>query len=368
MEINRKEEIRNGNYKFIYQIRNNDDIIITNKEQIINEIHQFYQNLNESQDIDENRINDYLKNFSPKILTQEDDELIKGHIAKEEIRKAIKEISKDKSPGGDGIIAEFYQCFQHRLIPILQEVYNNIWLEGELTESMKNGIIQFIFKKKGSITDLKCWRPISLLTIDYKILTKILANRLKSCIHDLVNPFQTSGVKGRDILDNILNLQNIIQYAKSKDLKIAFISLDNEKAFDRIKHSFIIKVLEKYKFPNYILKWIKTIYSNITSQVMVNGQLTPKIAIKRSVRQGCPLSMLLYILCLEPLISKIQSDNLIQGLRIPNGNQEIKSIQHADDMTVIVTKEMSYKILNNETKDFGNISGSKINVDKTEIL
>ena len=144
MEINRKEEIRKGNYKFIYQIRNNDDIIITNKEQIINEIHQFYQNLYESQDIDENRINDYVKNFSPKILTQEDDELIKGHIAKEEIRKAIKELCKDKSPGGDGITAEFYQCFQNRLIPILQEVYNNIWLKGELTESMKNGIIQLI--------------------------------------------------------------------------------------------------------------------------------------------------------------------------------------------------------------------------------
>ena len=102
-------------------------------------------------------------------------------------------------------------------------------------------------------------------------------------------------------------------------VKIAFISLDNERAFDRIEHNFIIKVLEKYNFPNYILKWIKTIYSNITSQVMVNGQLTHKIAIKRSVRQGCPLSMLLYILCLEPLISKIQSNTLIQGLRIPNG-------------------------------------------------
>ena len=217
MEINRKEEIRKGNYKFIYQIRNNEDTILTNREQIINEIHQFYQNLYESQDIDDNKINDYLTFFTPKVLTQEDDELIKGYIAKEEIKEAIKELSKDKSPGGDGITAEFYQLFQNRLIPILQEVYNNIWLKGELTESTKNGIIQLLFKKKGPLTDLKCWRPISLLTIDYKILTKILANRFKLCIHDLVNPFQTSGVKGRDILDNILNLQNVIQYAKSKD-------------------------------------------------------------------------------------------------------------------------------------------------------
>ena len=129
MEINRKGEIRKGNYKFIYQIRNNEDTILMNREQIINEIHQFYQNLYKSQDIDDNKINDYLTNFSPKVLTREDDELIKGYIAKEEIRKAIKELSKNKSPAGDGITAEFYQHFQNRLLPILQEIYNSIWLK-----------------------------------------------------------------------------------------------------------------------------------------------------------------------------------------------------------------------------------------------
>ena len=196
-EINRKEEIRKGYYRYIYQLRDNEDTILTDKEQIINEIYQFNQNLYDFQDSDDKKINDYLKKISPKVLTQADNELIKGHITKEEIRRAIKELSLNKSPAGDGITAEFYQMFQNRVIPILQEVYNNIWLKGELAESMKNGIIQLIFKKKGSVTDLICWRPISLLTIDYKILTKIIANRLKSCIHDLVNPFQTSGVKGR---------------------------------------------------------------------------------------------------------------------------------------------------------------------------
>ena len=92
------------------------------------------------------------------------------------------------------------------------------------------GKSNLFFEKKGTVTDLKFWRLIPLLTIDYKILTKILASRLQTCIPELVNPYQTNGVKYRDILDNILNLQIIIQYAKSKDLKIA---LDNEKAFDR---------------------------------------------------------------------------------------------------------------------------------------
>ena len=90
------------------------------------------------QDSDDKKINDYLKKISPKVLTQAENELIKGHITKEEIRRAIKDLSLNKSPAVDGITAEFYRMFQNRVIPILQEVYNNIWLKGELAESMKN--------------------------------------------------------------------------------------------------------------------------------------------------------------------------------------------------------------------------------------
>ena len=80
-----------------------------------------------------------------------------------------------------------------------------MFLDQNLTESMKIGIISLIFKNKGTTADLKNWRPISLLNIDYKILTKILASRLKSISNEILNPFQSSGPKGRNIVNNALN-------------------------------------------------------------------------------------------------------------------------------------------------------------------
>ena len=77
---------------------------------------------------------------------------------------------------------------------------------------MKNGLITLIYKKKGDPNDIKYWRPITLLTADYKILSKILTSRLNNYINELLNPFQSSGAKERDILNNILNLQTILEY------------------------------------------------------------------------------------------------------------------------------------------------------------
>ena len=84
-------------------------------------------------------------------------------------------------------------------------------------------------------------------------------------------------------MDNILTLKTILEYVKVKNLKANFISLDNEKAFDRLEHNYMFKVLEKFKFPNRYIRWIKVIYNDINSKVMVTGKLTEKINIERSV-------------------------------------------------------------------------------------
>ena len=354
--------------KLIHQLRKENDSMVKEKSEIIDEIYNFYQNLFKSQSIDNEKIDDYLSNFKSPNLTKEDQEAMDRFISEEEVKGAIKNLNINKSPGDDEITPEFYQTFSHTLAPILAEVYNNIWLRDEMTISMRNGIIQLIYKKKSTPTELKFWRPITLLNLDYKILTKILAGRLKCAMDYLLKPNQSSGVKERDILDNILNLKNLIEYTKAKNLQAAFISLDNEKAFDRIEINYMLKVLEKYKFSEYYLRWIKIIYNDITSQVMVNGKLTEKNDIKRSVRQGCPMSMLLYVLCLEPLIDRINKNPQIKGIKIPNCYEEIKTIQHADDMTVMIASDMSYVALEQENNLFSKVSGSKINMEKTEVL
>ena len=127
-----------------------------------------------------------------------------------------------------------------------------------------------------------------MLDFDYKILTKVLAITLKDIMDKLLNPLQSSGVKGRNILNNILNLETLIKYVEQNNLNAAFISLDNEKALDRLEQNYIIKVLERYNFPSEFLLWIKILYTKVTAKILVNGAFSDKINISRSVRQGCP--------------------------------------------------------------------------------
>ena len=172
----------------------------------------------------------------------------------------------------------------------------------------------------------------------------------------------------RRIINNALNLKSIISYIRQNDQKYAIIALDQEKAFDRIEHNFLKIVFKKFDFPPNFIKWFEMLYTNIESKILINGTFTPIFKILRSVRQGCPLSMFLYALGLEPMIFKINSNPHILGIDLPNCENNTKSLQHADDTIVIIKDKKSYKYLNEETNLFGKNSGSKINQDKTEIL
>ena len=239
-EINRKKEIRKGNNKYIGKIDNTDK-----KDEIITKIENFYTQLYTSQNISENTINNYLNDFEPPQLNNIQQENIGDFITESEVEFAINKLNDNKSPGYDGITAEFYKTFSSSLKSILANVYNNIYLNQELSDSMKIGIITLIYKNKGLNTDLKNWRPISLLNIDYKILTKILTNRLKNDANLLINSLQSCGPRSRSIINNALNLKTLIDYIENENQNGAIISIDQEKAFDRIEHNYLLKVLEK---------------------------------------------------------------------------------------------------------------------------
>ena len=153
----------------------------------------------------------------------------------------------NKSPGFDGLTAEFYQTFNTQLTPILTELFYNSFCQDFLLTDFKLGIITLIFKNKGSPDEIKNWRPISLLNLDYKILTKTFTLRLKQNIIDIINDFQSCG-PNKSIINNALNSKTAIQYIQQNDQNFAIISLDQEKAFDRIEHNFVKIVLKKFNF------------------------------------------------------------------------------------------------------------------------
>ena len=149
--------------------------------------------------------------------------------------------------------------------------------------------------------DLDDYRPITLLNTELKILAQVLANRLQLVISDLIGPEQNYAVKGRSIWDDLHLVRQILEGIKD-DTEAALINLDQSKAFDRVDHRFLAGFLETAGFQPEFHKWISILYHSPQVVVQVNGRCSGAFAIERSVWQGCPLSPLLYVLALEPLL------------------------------------------------------------------
>ena len=162
---------------------------------------------------------------------------------------------------------------------------------------------------------LKNWRPISLLNTDYKILTHVPANRLKTVITQIINTDQNGYIKGRNIAYNIRLIQDVINYFEEDNIEGAVVFLDFQKAFDTVNHNFLHATLEKINFGNSFIKWVRTIYSKAESCLSNNGWTSKPFVIQRGIRQGCPLSALLFLLVVEILGNQIRK-NTQDGLEV----------------------------------------------------
>ncbi|CAC5395159.1 unnamed protein product [Mytilus coruscus] len=143
-------------------------------------------------------------------------------VTEDELCKAINQLSKNKSPGSDGLTVEFYCKFYSELKYVLLKLFDAIEEEGILSRSMKCGIISLVYKKKGERNFLKNYRPMSLLQVDYKILARIMSNRLKSVLPKIISEDQTCCVIGRDISNNISNVRDIMELVERDDLEDIF--------------------------------------------------------------------------------------------------------------------------------------------------
>src|SRR3984957_12215421 len=161
--------------------------------------------------------------------------------------------------------------------------------------------------------------------------------------------------------------QIVIDYLAINHDRAYLVMLDQEKAFDRVDPTYLLDVLRAYKIPEYLINWVSIIYSLVPTKLCINGQVTESIMLKSGVRQGCPLSPLLFVLSIEPLANLIRTHPDYQGVSLPN-NAIIKVAMFADDTCFYAKDEKSIQIIKDMTEIYANGSGGKANIEKTEIL
>jgi hypothetical protein len=299
-------------------------------------------------------------------LSRDESALCEREVTSAECLAALKSFKNNKSPGIDGLPYEFYKHFWPVIGEDLVSVFNDCLASGSLPFTQRSGLISLLHKKNDKM-DTKNWRPISLLCTDYKILAKVLTNRLKSVISSVVSPVQTCGVPGRFSGETVRLLQDIVNYSNRHDIGGALISLDQEKAFDRVDWSFMQRVLAKMNFGPSFRSWVQLLYTGIFSRVLVNGYTSEAFGITRGVRQGCPLSPLLYILVAETISRAVQKDPAVDGFDLPGG-QRVKLFQYADDTSVFVRSDHALFSLFSLFERYEKASGAKLNVVKSHGL
>ena len=298
------------------------------------------------------------------IINEEDNSILNQTITLEEIYDIIKSMEVNKSPGIDGIPVEFYQTYWDIIKQEIYEVITQSLTLSTLSESQRKAIIVLI-EKGDDPNYLSSWRPISLLCVDTKIIAKIIAFRLKTVIDKCISKNQfCSPVRNIIECNNIM--RDTIYYANDNNIQGAIINIDWCKAFDSVDHDLLFRILLKMGFCDGFIKWIKVLYTEAVSSCIVNGFITNIFNIERGVRQGCPLSMLLFVLFQEPLYRAIELSKNIKPIKLPCTYRKL--LGFADDTSFIVADDLSIIECFQILKKFELASSIKLNKKKTKLF
>ena len=355
-----------GDNKTWTKILDKNKKIVEGTDQIMRIQTDFYRELYNYVGVDYNK-RDFFGQFINQRLSDESFEILNQHIEISEVFSAIKKMKKGSSPGPDGILIDFYLLFWETIKADLFQLYEHSYTERQMAYSQYLALIILLYKK-GQREDIRNWRPISLCNTDVKIVSKILAERAKKVLPEIINKSQTGCVKGRKIGHSIRFIEDVLEHMDDENI---ILLVDQQKAFDRIEWGWLFYVLENYGFGQYFINWIKILYSNMKSAIVTNGYVSPYFRVTRGIRQGDSLSALLYVIQSEALAECIRCSDTIKGISIQGADSEsheLKGTQYVDDATHTLKSVSDVNACLNTVDQFGEASGSKVNKEKTVAL
>ncbi|GJR47768.1 RNA-directed DNA polymerase, eukaryota, reverse transcriptase zinc-binding domain protein [Tanacetum coccineum] len=299
-----------------------------------------------------------------------DRETLERQVTLEEIKEAVWDCGSSKAPGPDGYSFAFVKKYWGTIQKDLYD-FVNLFFASCVMPNGANSSFFTLIPKVNNPTLITDFRPISLIGIHYKIIAKILANRLSKVIDKIVSKEQSAFIAGRQILDGPVILSEIIEWYKKRKKKLLIFKVDFEKAFDSISWNYLIHILDSFGFGNKWCSWIKACLNSSRASILINGSPTSEFSIKRGLRQGDPLSPFLFILVMEGLHNAFEEavgNGLITGVNIKNSTINVSHLFYADD--VIITTDWNAKDMDNIIRVlhvFYLASGLKINIHKSNI-
>ena len=353
----------------ITAIKNHDGNWITDKEEVKNQVVDYFDKLFTAETDVGNC--DIPQDIFPELAMSDWNHLSKP-FTKTEIDDVIPQLGALRAPGPDGYQALFYQ---KNWALVADKVYEMVLqaLQGKgLPQGINSTHIALLPKIQTPETAAH-FRPIGLCNVSYKIITKVIVNRLKPILPILISNTQASFVPGRQITDNIVIVQEVIHTMRRKQGSKGFMALkvDFEKAYDRLKWSFIRETLSQMNLPILLIDIIMDCITTSDLKVLWNGEPSRSFKPSRGVRQGDPLSPYLFVMCMERLYQTIEAAiiaNKWKPIRASRGGPLLSNLFFADDIILFAEASLDQANVIHDCLDrFCNASGQKVSLAKSRV-